>query len=359
MWPIDVSNLHIEMMLFAFILAFLVSYLSYETIITVAKAKHLMDEPDQRSSHKGKVPTLGGIAIYLSLLVVILLMGALLNTKFMLMAITSLSVLLFLGLKDDLLVLASRKKFTMQVVTGIVFIAFTDIRITSLFGVFGMTTLTYLHSFLFSLFVYVLIINAYNMIDGIDGLAGSFGVLATLSFSILLYLEHDIDIALIGIAAAGALIAFLRLNLSRFKKIFMGDTGTMIVGFCLAILTLRFLNITAHNTSSNFHDSAPVIAIAILFFPLLDTLRVFALRTFKYKTSPFKADRNHIHHWFVDLKLSHLKVSSVLVNINAILIASSFLMNFKDWTNKLWLLAITGSSLYMGAYWLLKLLRKK
>jgi len=357
--PIDVSSLHFEVLLFAFVVAFLISYFSYNTIIVVAQKKHLMDEPDERSSHSVKIPTLGGIAIYLSLLVVIMLLGAFLNTNIMLMCLASLSVLLFLGLKDDLLVLASQKKFMIQIFTGAIFIAFTDLRITSLFGIFGVTTLTYLMSFLFSLFVYVLIINAYNMIDGIDGLAGGFGVLATGAFSFLFYLEQEIDLAVIGIATTGALIAFLRLNLSRRKKIFMGDTGTMIVGFCLAVLSLGFLSLAERNIQSNFRDAAPVITIAILFFPLLDTIRVFMLRIFKYKKSPFSADRNHIHHRFVDLKLSHLQVSSILIFINSLVIALSFIVYFKNLTNRLWLIVIFGSASYFTAYSFVKFYKKK
>ncbi|MDC1505099.1 undecaprenyl/decaprenyl-phosphate alpha-N-acetylglucosaminyl 1-phosphate transferase [Winogradskyella sp.] len=359
MFTINVSDYQLEFMLCAAIVSFLISYLSYETIITVAEQKHLMDEPGERSSHHKKVPTLGGIAIYLSLLVVLMLLGSFLNTKLMLMSLASLSVLLFLGLKDDLLILASRKKFFIQVLTGIIFIAVTDLRITSLFGVLGFTSLTYLHSFLFSLFVFVLIINAYNMIDGIDGLAGGFGVIGTLVFSGLLYSENQLGLAVIGISAASALIAFLRLNLSQNKKIFMGDTGTMIVGFCLAILTLGFLNTSDLDIHSNYHESAPVLAIAILFFPLLDTLRVFVLRVFKYKKSPFSADRNHIHHWFLDLNLSHIKVSSILIGLNLAVIAVSFLVNFKDWTHRLWGVAISGSIMYFVAYIILKTMRTK
>lgn len=359
MFSINVDDFHFEFLSFAFFVAFVLSYLSYETIIEFAKQKKLMDEPDGRSSHKTKTPTLGGVAIYLSLLVVIMTIGTFLDNKFMLMTLACLSVLLFLGLKDDLLVLSPRKKFIIQLLTGVIFIAITDIRITSLFGVLGFVSLNYLHSFLFSLFVYVLIINAYNMIDGIDGLAGGFGVLSTTTFSVLFCFENEIDFAVIGLATSGSLIAFLRHNLSKNKKIFMGDTGTMIVGFVLAILVLGFLNVTDSNTESSFHKTAPAITIAILFYPLMDTLRVFILRTFKYKKSPFTADRNHIHHSFIDLKLSHLKISILLLFLNALLVLLSFIVCLQDFTNRVWLIIVIGSVIFYSSFRIVKFFKKK
>lgn len=358
MFSINVDEFHFEFHGFAFFVAFVVSYLSYETIIEFAKQKQLMDEPDGRSSHKTKTPTLGGVAIYLSLLVVIMTVGSFLDNKFMLMTLACLSVLLFLGLKDDLLVLSPRKKFIIQLLVGIIFIATTDLRITSLFGVLGFVSLNYLHSFLFSLFVFVLIINAYNMIDGIDGLAGGFGVLSIMTFSVLLCFENEIDLAVVGLATSGALIAFLRHNLSKHKKIFMGDTGTMIVGFILALLALGFLNITDSNTESNFHKTAPAITIAILFYPLMDTLRVFILRTFKYKKSPFTADRNHIHHSFIDLKLSHLKASIILLFLNMLLVVFSFILCLQDFTNRVWIIVVIGSVIFYASFIVLKFSKK-
>jgi UDP-N-acetylmuramyl pentapeptide phosphotransferase/UDP-N-acetylglucosamine-1-phosphate transferase len=357
MFSIDLNTYGLEFMLLASAVGFIISYLSYETIMVVAKEKHLMDEPGERSSHDSKTPTLGGIAIYLSLLVVAILLGNFIDAKLFLMIICSLSVLLFLGLKDDLLVLSPRKKFLIQLLTGLLFILITDVRITSLFGLFGITSLAYLHSILFSLFVYILIINSYNMIDGIDGLAGGFGVIATLVLSILLY-QDNINFALLGITTTGALLAFLRHNLSKNKKIFMGDTGTMIVGFCIAVLILRFLNTSRLSVNNDYYNTAPVIAISILFYPLLDTLRVFILRVFKYKTSPFTADRYHIHHRFIDLKLSHLQVSSVLLIINLLAIMMAFVINFKDWSNRLWFIGILSSALYLILFFVLRAIKK-
>ena len=357
MISIDINSYGLEFMLFAFVVGFIFSYLSYETIMVVAKERHLMDEPDTRSSHEINTPTLGGIAIYISLLVVVILLGNFIDAKLFLMVICSLSVLLFLGLKDDLLVLAPRKKFLIQLITGLLFILTTDIRITSLFGLFGFTSLTYLHSIIFSLFVYILIINSYNLIDGIDGLAGGFGAMASLVLGILLY-KYNINFALLGFAVTGALLAFLRHNLSKHKKIFMGDTGTMIVGFCIAVLILGLLHTSRLSVDNDYYNTAPVIAIAILFYPLLDTLRVFMLRIFKYKKSPFSADRNHIHHRFIDLKLSHLQVSLILLIINLIAIIMAFVINVKDWSNKLWFIGIFGSALYVITYVVLKSLRK-
>ena len=350
MFSLDISNYHQELLVFSVFFGFVISYLSLETVYWVSKKKNLMDDPEERSSHVTRIPTLGGVAVYLSILSTIMCFGTFFNTNTMMMFLASISILLFLGLKDDLLVLSPRKKFLIQILVGLLFVMSTDIRITSLFGLFQIYTIPYLHSVAFSLFVIVLIINAFNMIDGIDGLAAGFGVLATFLLSILHYFENQIGLGVIGFSIVGSLIAFLRLNLSERRKMFMGDTGSMIVGFCIAILVINFLKSSEINEDSMFHESAPVIALSILFFPLLDTFRVFMLRIFKYKTSPFRADRNHIHHYFLNYLQGHIKVSILLISLNLITIVCSFFMRFLVIEYYLGVMIFIGINLYLLSF---------
>ena len=354
MLPLDISNYHQELLVFSVFFGFVISYLSLETVYWVSKKKNLMDDPEERSSHVTRIPTLGGVAVYLSILTTILCFGTFFNTNTMMMFLASISILLFLGLKDDLLVLSPRKKFLIQLFVGLLFIIITDIRVTSLFGLFQIHTLPYLHSIAFSLFVMILIINAVNMIDGIDGLAAGFGISATFSLSILHYFEDQIGLAVVGLSVVGALIAFLRLNLSKRRKMFMGDTGSMIVGFCMAALTINFLKASTVNDDSLFSVSAPVIALSILFFPLLDTFRVFMLRIFKYRTSPFKADRNHIHHYFLNYLQGHIKVSLLLITINLVIVMCSFFVTFLVIEYYLGLMIFIGVNLYLISFLLVK-----
>lgn len=330
----------------AFLIAFLMSFISFPAIFNVAEAKHLMDEPTHRSIHSVKTPTLGGISIYLSLVVVITTIGALLDTKILLLLLGGLTILFFLGLKDDLLILSPRKKFFGQVLAAGLLIFFTDTRIMGFSGLFGNTIMPYWVSTFFTLFVYVLVINAYNLIDGVDGLAGCLALFASVAFALLSISIDDITMATIAVGLIGALLPFIRLNFSEKNKIFMGDTGSMIIGFLLAFFAVRFIAYSQTNLKSEYHDSAPVIAIAILFFPLLDTLRIFFIRLFVYKKSPFEADNNHLHHRFLELGFSHLKTTLCIVFINVMIVVAAYLLRSVDVHLQFFLLLLIGISLY-------------
>lgn len=327
-------------LLWAFILAFIVSWLTFPTIIKVSKVKQLMDEPGSRSAHSVKTPTLGGIAIFFSLAVVITSIGGLLDTKILMLLLGGLTVLFFLGLKDDLLILAPRTKFLAQLLVAGVLIVFTDTRIVGFFGIFGITTLPYLVSVLFTLFVYILIINAYNLIDGVDGLAGSLALFACAAFAFLFWKTLDVSMTTIAVASIGSLVPFLRFNFSRKRKIFMGDTGSMIIGFLVAFFVVRFLSGAQMSQTSLFYNSAPILVLAIVFFPLLDTLRIFFIRAVIHKTSPFKADKNHLHHGFINLGYSHKQTTLCIVLINAVLFVLALL--FKDFEIHLQLCLLLG-----------------
>ncbi len=343
----------------AFVLSFLIAFQTFPTILYVAKEKHLMDEPDSRSMHSSRTPTLGGIGIFFSLVVVMTLVGAWLNTKVLLMVMGAVTILFFLGLKDDLTVLSARKKFSGQLLAALLLIVFTDTRIVGFSRILDVDILPYWVSIGFTLFVYVLIINAYNLIDGVDGLAGSVALLIGGIFSVLFYQSGALSLATISVALMGALLAFLRLNFSSKNKIFMGDTGSMIVGFLLAFFTISFISQSQTNTESDYHYASPALVFAMLFFPLIDTLRIFFIRIFILKKSPFKADKNHIHHRFIQEGYSHVQTTITIVFINLLIVIIAFNMLHLNLNTQIGLLMVYGSFLYCVPFIIKKLLFKK
>ena len=316
---------HIELwLLICFILSLYIAYRSYGPIILIAIERNLVDKPNSRSTHANITPTLGGIGIYISLVLVLSLCGVILNSQSILILAGGLTMLFFLGLKDDLLVLSARKKFSGQLLVSFLFITIADIRIIGFSNIFSVEVLPYWVSIAFTVFVFVLIINAYNLIDGIDGLAGGIALMVSLVFGVLFYQDNNVGSATLTVVLAGALIAFLRLNISKKNKMFMGDTGSLVVGFMLAVFAVSFIFVSQTNPLSNFTDTAPIVVLAILFFPLIDTLRIFIIRIFIYKTSPFMADKNHIHHRLLSLGYSHLQSTGIIVIMNAVVIALAF-----------------------------------
>ncbi|MEZ4801908.1 MAG: MraY family glycosyltransferase [Gelidibacter sp.] len=330
----------------AFLIAFFMSYSSFPAIFNVAEAKHLMDEPNDRSIHSIKTPTLGGISIYLSLVLVITTTGALLDTKILLLLLGGLTILFFLGLKDDLLILSPKKKLLGQFLAAGLLIVFTDTRILGLSGLFGITILPYWISVSFTFFVYLLLINAYNLIDGVDGLAGLLALFASAAFAFVFIQIQDISMATIAVGLIGALIPFLRLNFSSKRKIFMGDTGSMIIGFLIAFFIVRFIGYSQTHGEAEFHNSGPILSLAIVFFPLIDTLRIFFVRVVIHKKSPFKADKNHLHHRFLELGYSHVRTTVSIVLINIVIMVFAYLMKDIDIHLQTILLLVMGSFLY-------------
>lgn len=341
----------------AFVLAFLIAYRSFPTILFVAKKKHLMDEPDGRSLHSDKTPTLGGIGIFFSLIVVMTIIGAFLNTKVLLLVMGGLTILFFLGLKDDLTVLSARRKFIGQLFVAALLIIFTDTRIIGFSSILDVYTLPYWISIGFTLFVYILIINAYNLIDGVDGLAGSIALNASAIFVYLFVSTNDLSLATIAIALCGALLAFLRFNFSNKNKIFMGDTGSMIIGFLLAFFTISFINMAQTDVESNYYRDSPALAFALLFYPLIDTLRIFFIRIVIHRTSPFKADTNHIHHRFIKSGFSHLMTTVLIVSINFIIVCIAFNLLSLNLNTQIIYLFLYGSALYVLPFVIKKLLK--
>ena len=186
----------------------------------------------------------------------------------------------------------------------------------------GIYQVPFWFSILLTIFTILVIINAYNLIDGIDGLAGGIGAIASFTFGLWFYNYNQFSLCILSFSLFSALLAFLVYNFSP-ANIFMGDTGSLVVGIILAVLTVNFVELSFDSTPFEFpFRSSPAMAIAILIYPLTDLMRVFMIRLIK-RRSPFHADRNHIHHFLLDLGLTHREVSLTLylVNIGFILLA--------------------------------------
>ncbi|MFZ1369982.1 MAG: MraY family glycosyltransferase [Ferruginibacter sp.] len=302
-------------------LAFLITFFAIPVIIQVAKDKKLFDEPDERKVHKNVIPTLGGLGIFAGFIIATLMgVPAAITSELQYFAAAT-TVIFFLGIKDDILVLSASKKFIGQLIAAGIIIKFGGIQLTNLHGFLGIYEIPHITGMLISLFTIIVITNSFNLIDGVDGLAGSLGLMTTLVFGVYFFYAGQLTFAVMAFALAGSIIGFLIYNFSP-AKIFMGDTGSLLLGLVNAILVIKFINV-AGNPASNFPiEAAPAIGFSILMIPLFDTLRVFGLRILD-RRSPFSPDRTHVHHFLLDLGLSHrmVTITCVLVNISFISLA--------------------------------------
>ena len=281
-----------------------------------------MDKPNGRSSHLKTTPTLGGVAFFYSLILALFFLREWNTYSEGIYLIPGLTILFITGLKDDLVVLSPFSKLMAQLLAIIFVLSNESFVIHSLNGFLGVFEIpTYLY-YIIATFMMVTIINAYNLIDGIDGLAAIVGIVILIIYTAIFYMVKEYFYVLLCLTLNGSLMAFLRYNLSDNKKIFMGDTGSLIVGFIISVLTLKFLALSPDSYSDLpfLLENIPLIAIGILIVPLFDTARVFTIRLAN-KKSPFSSDRNHTHHILVDyLKVSHQQASFIIGGFNLIFV---------------------------------------
>ena len=307
----------------AFLISLAITYVAIPAVISLSIKYNKGALEDERSSHKGIVPNLGGIAISFGQILSLLLVAELDSLR-----ILSLSyvLILILGVYDDLIPISALKKLIAQIIISLLLILFADIRIDNFQGVLGIHELPQSVSVIFSVFVYIVITNAYNLIDGIDGLASGIGIIAAVSFGILAVYMHQYNMSVIAFALSGSLLAFLKYNFHP-AKIFMGDTGSLCIGMIFSVLSMNIIKNGCEIDFVDFKDKGPLIAIALLAIPLFDSLRVFVIRLSK-GSHPLRAGRDHIHHLLLDLNFGHKKSSFYLYSAAIFLIiVSYFLIN--------------------------------
>ncbi len=294
----------------AFVWAFLLAIFAIPSIIFVSYRKHLLDEPNHRTIHESLTPRLGGLAIFAGFMSAITIFGDMKQGIQQLLA--GCLIIFFIGVKDDLVTVSALKKFFVQVLSAGIIMFVADLRIMNFHGILGILELTPGISYTFTFFVIIGITNSVNLIDGLDGLAGSIIMVISITFGIYFFQYGQMPYAFVAFTLAGAVLGFLRYNFFK-AKVFMGDTGSLLCGFIVSVMSIKFIE-------SDFTPASPAMAIAILFVPIFDTLRVFVIRLIQGK-SPFYPDNNHIHHHLLNLGFSQIWVVVLLILLNVFVIA--------------------------------------
>jgi UDP-N-acetylmuramyl pentapeptide phosphotransferase/UDP-N-acetylglucosamine-1-phosphate transferase len=321
--------------LLAFVTAFAISIYTIPVLIKVLQQKGLTDLPtEERKIHKTPVPTLGGIIIFGAtffsyglwlniddLQLYYQIRHVLTDSKILLSAAM---LIFFVGIKDDLIGTAPEKKIIAHFIAGVILIVIGGVRITGFHGIFGIEEIPYGLSFIFSFFVYISLVNAINLIDGIDGLAGGVSAIFTFCIGVFFLILKDNSLAILSFALCGGLCGFLVYNFSP-AKIFMGDSGSLSIGLIIYFLSVSFIEYPISDIPKLLiHYSRPLSAMALLIYPITDTIRVFSMRILSGR-SPFLADKNHLHHHLLNKTNSHSKTSLIVYLYTLIAFAISFL----------------------------------
>lgn len=305
--------------------AAIIAYYAIPVIIKVSHFKHLFDDPsDERKLHTFDIPNLGGIAIFSAATVSFLLSGYA-TAEWVPYVTAGLILLFFSGIKDDILVISAPKKLAIQLMAIAAPIIGAQCVITDLGGMFGLYEIPYVAGFLLTFFTMVVVINAYNLIDGIDGLAGGIGAMVSLLLGGWFWSVGLLPEAMIAFALFGSLVAFLWYNFEP-ASIFMGDTGSQVIGYLLSFLAVRFVDFgVTSEIAIPFQNAIPVLILAIFIVPLYDTFRVFLIRTI-HGRSPFSADRLHVHHQLIDIGFSHKTSCFIIYSYNIAIVGFTLIL---------------------------------
>lgn len=317
-----------------------IGWLFIPRIVIISKIKRLFDTPDARKVHSGQVPRLGGISFFpASFFSFAFVLGLRYRFGFditlglqtellveLLFVMSGMLVLYFIGLADDLVGLRYADKLVAQLIAASTLV-FANVTIFDLQGLFGAGLLPYALDIVLTVVAGVTVINAFNLIDGVDGLCSGLGTI-TLSVLGVWYMTHELYVyAMFAFSMTGVLITFFLYNvLGSRLKVFMGDTGSLTLGYMIVFLCLKFLNVE-HTTYVNTHiHSTMAIVVGLLFVPIFDALRVAVGRMMRRK-SPFFPDKTHVHHKLLRLHFTHLQSTAILLVTHAFFIVFNVAMS--------------------------------
>jgi len=306
---------------FSLITAFFIALLAIPRLIDFAKKLNVFDNGGDRASHEGSTPFFGGIAIFTGVISSLLFWADIEEIQYILVSIL---IVFIVGLVDDIRQITAFKKLIGQIIATLILIFCADVQIDNMHGVLGVYDLPIWASLSFTIFVVIVITNGFNLIDGVDGLAGGIGLISSLSFGAIALIMEQNDMALIAFTLSGALIGFLKYNYYP-ARIFMGDTGSLVVGMILSVLAINTIKFGLITEDFKLPNKGPLMAIVFLAIPLFDSLRVFIVRTSK-GVGPFSPGRDHIHHALLDLGFGHKRTALILYFISALLIFGSYFL---------------------------------
>lgn len=323
-----------------FTAAFAAVYCLIPYFISFAVRRGYVDKPNARKVHKKPIPRIGGVSFST---IVILIFSVWLFFAFDAKSFSVLCglILIFItGVVDDIKEMRARVKFFIQIAAAFM-ITSSGIRMTDLWGLFGIHELNIFSQYVISIVMIVGITNSFNLIDGIDGLASGVGLFNSVVLGALAVMEQNGALAVVNFSLAGGLLAFLIFNYNP-ARIFMGDSGSTVIGFIMGVSGVWL--VSGHEYV--YDMNVPVILFGILMLPVFDTLRIFVERMVR-GLSPFTPEKNHIHHLLLETGFNHKKACNTLYTANVILILyAACIQNFLSITASLITIKIFGVILF-------------
>ena len=304
----------INSLLVLLIYGFVFTWLTIPRVAEVVRKYKIFRKPSKRDLHWRFVPKLTGLSFYVALLVVAFAFVPFVDLQRLILVLGAGAIIVYVGIRDDIYQLRPIVKLVLQLVAIAFFVFGDDLVVRNLNGFLNIYELPVGVDYFLSFFVGVFMINAFNLCDGIDGLAAMLGIVISVCYGIIFYIIGDYLFLSFSVILIGCLFAFLRFNLPHKNKVFMGDTGSLFLGFLFYLFTLYFVTNESVILSVFIpHKSlVSLAAVCIFIVPVLDSGSVFFSRVW-HKKNPFKPDNNHVHHLVLHFTKNHLMASLIII----------------------------------------------
>ena len=304
-----------------FVSALLASIWVFPKVLKIALDKNIVDNPDARKLQRVPVPVLGGMAVVFGILVALSVSQLFVDCSSLFTIVLAMVIMLFIGTMDDILDIPSTTRFVLEILVALMIIYTCDYSLDNLHGLWGVHELSPWVSLPLTVVTVVGIINAINLIDGVDGYSSGYCMMACSIFGVFFYIVGDMPMTLLAVACVAALIPFFLHNVfGRTSKMFIGDGGTLLMGCVMSVFVLNILKTsTACVEYSGWGMGLVPLSLAVLCIPVFDTVRVMVMRILR-GTSPFHADKTHLHHLFIEMGFSHIgtTISILFLNLSVI-----------------------------------------
>jgi UDP-N-acetylmuramyl pentapeptide phosphotransferase/UDP-N-acetylglucosamine-1-phosphate transferase len=340
------------------IIPMIVVSIIHPSLVRIAKMKNIVDNPNARKLNKEPIPVLGGVGVFFGMMFSLAVAGYYVEGfSLHFDIIIAMLIMLYTGVGDDILNLSPRLRFGLQIFTVSLMMFIGDMYIDNFHGLWGVYQLPWVLAVALTIVSGVGIINSINLIDGVDGLCSGYGMFATMLFGVIFMRMGDVSYSVLAFTIFGALIPFMLHNVFGKKyKMFMGDGGSLVLGFILSLFVMRVIQ-AGINTDSG---STISFTLAILAIPVFDTLRVMSSRML-HGRSPFSPDKTHLHHMFIELGFSHVITAVNVVLLNGMVVAIWYICSLLELSEEMQLYIVIASGLMftVGLYHGVQLIQKR
>ena len=334
--------------------------LAHSKMLKIAKARNLTDDPDERKRQHDPVPMLGGIAVFMGVICGLGIACTITDLTLIFPIVMMMATMLYIGAMDDMVGLPPIYRIIIEIFAILVLIYGSGMCIDNFNGLWGIYQIPWAIAVPLTVFAGVGIINAINMIDGINGLSSGLCIACSIYFGANFFHLGDIPNSVLAFAMAFSLMPFNVHNVFGSKsRMFIGDAGTMMMGILLTWFVIRFLSF--YGVERGLPGGLCPIAnsLSILSVPVFDTLRVMVMRLLQGR-SPFKPDRTHLHHAFVDCGFSHFFTTVSEILISLVVFMTSIVAYWLGLSAEiqLYLVILSGVVFVWGTYFILVRLKK-